>query len=130
MAPLDRDGLRTTLAGFDDERKKIVGGLIAVMLKHAQRVRDREWISEQYAQVALLAVGFDDVEKAGVYLRANAEAVLGASYLLFQCVGDDLAGRATDGFSFEDAMVQAMSYFVAPGSDSGGNPGSAVPPAG
>ena len=118
---LDRDGLRATLAAFDGRQKKIVGGVIAIMIESPERVREREWIAEQFSQVALLACDFEDVggvqegkDRVQEYLRTNIHPILNACYQLFQCVGDDLAGRP--GLSREDAVAHALSYFAEPAS--------------
>jgi hypothetical protein len=115
---LDRDGLRATLAGFDDRKKRIVGGLTAVMFKNPERVREREWITEQLTEVTLLAGEFEDVPSVdgGVdvvqgYLAENTDELLNACYLLFLAVGDDLAPRVAEGVTHTDAMVAALGYF-------------------
>ncbi len=122
MAPdLDRDALRTTLAGFDTRQQKIVGGVVAVMIENPERVRDREWIVEQYTHIVLFACDFDDVsgvqegtERVQAYARENIDTILNACYRLFQRVGDDLAPRVKDGISREEAVAHALSYFAPP----------------
>ena len=114
----ERDALRATLAGFDERRKKIVGGLLAVMIENPDAVRNREWISEQLAQIVLLSADVDHLEdvQQGVaevqaYLRENAEPLLTACYQLFQFTAEDLQARLTEGLTKQDAMVHALSYF-------------------
>lgn len=116
---LDRDALRATLAGFDERRKKIVGGVIAIMIENPSRVREREWIAEQFTQVALLACDFEDVgsaregqERLQAYVRANIDPVLNACYRLFQVVGADLTERGHAALTREDAVAHALGYFV------------------
>ena len=111
--------LRATLAEFDVRERKIVGGLTTVMLRHPDRVRDREWISEQFTQVTLLAGGFETNDDAtetvadvGRFIQENASSILGAAYLLFQRVSEDMAERAERGFTYDDAVAQALSYFM------------------
>ena len=119
----DRDALRATLAAFDERRKKIVGGVIAIMIEHPERVRDREWIAEQFTQVSLLACGFDDVasamrgrERMQAFVQENIHPVLNACYRLFQVVGADLAARDEPASTQEDAVAHALSYlFERPG---------------
>lgn len=110
---LDRDALRSRLAALDERQKKIAGGLMAVMFKNSERVRDREWISEQFVQVALLAGEMADVDAVRDYAQQNIGPVLDACYLLFKTVGEDLAPRAETGFTHADAVLAALAYFGA-----------------
>jgi hypothetical protein len=118
-APTPAD-VRQALADFDDTRQKIVAGMLAVMVKHPQQVRDREWIARQLTELTLAAAEFEaDTPQDGVkavqgYLQANAEGLVTASLLLFERVGLDLAPRAEEGFTFEDAMRCGLEYFPAP----------------
>lgn len=114
-----RTDLRATLAHFDERRKKIVGGVLAVMIENPGRIREREWIAEQFTQVVLLASGLEDVDDAQdglaqiqTYARENIAPILNACYRLFQVVAEDLAASAgEEGFTREDAMVRALEYF-------------------
>ena len=111
------DDVRRALADFDARKQKIVAGLLTVMMKNPEQVRDREWISEQLTQLTLLAGDFEaDTPQDGVravqeYLQANSEELVCATFLLFQRVGLDMAPRAQEGFSFEDALQCGLSYF-------------------
>lgn len=119
MQPPEPEAVRAALAPLDARHQKIVAGLIAVMMKNAGRVKDREWISQQLTEMTLLAGEFDaDTPHDGVatvqeFLQENADGLLNASYLLFQRVGADLAPRAAEGFAFEDALRTALDYFPA-----------------
>ena len=113
----DRDALRATLADFDDRQRKIVGGMIAVMIENPHRVREREWISEQFTHVTLLASGFEDVasvqagmDQVQAYVRTNVTPLLNACFLLFLCVAEDMEGRE-DEATTEEAVIQALRYF-------------------
>lgn len=121
---IDREQLRAQLAACDERRKKIIGGVLAVMFKNPERVREREWISEQFLQVALLAGDWEQdgggqelgsadqaVGLAQDYARANIDPILNACFALFACVGEDLRERAPDERTQESAMLQALSYF-------------------
>ena len=117
----DRDALRASLATLDERGRKVVGGMMAILFAHPERVREREWVSEQFTQVVLLAGGVeggDGAQDAIVvvqdYVRENIDALLNACFALFLVVGDDLAPRVADGVTQEDAMLQAFSYFPAP----------------
>jgi hypothetical protein len=110
------DDVRRALADLDVEQQKIVTGMLTVMIKNPTQVRDREWIVRQLTELTLLALEFDaDTPQAGVQavqeaLRANADVLLNASFLLFQRVGLDLAPRAAAGFTFEEALRQGLEY--------------------
>lgn len=117
-APTSAD-TRAALAELDARHQKMVTGLFSVMVGSPQRVHDREWMAEQLIQVTLLAGGYeadspdqgpDVVRVIETELRVHAPALLRAALLLFQRVGLDLAARAKEGFSFEDALAQALSY--------------------
>ena len=113
-----RDELRADLAQFDETKKKVVGGVLAVMFRTPDRVRDREWIVEQFTQVALLTGQFENVEHAheGVdvaqeWIRENIDNTLNACYALFLHVADDMGAREGEPPSPSDAMLQALTYF-------------------
>ena len=113
------DDVRRALAGLDDRKRKIVAGLFALLIENPTRARDREWVCEELARVTTLAGGFEaDSPDAGVaavegFLREHSEALLGATFLLFQRVGLDLAPRAAAGFSFEEALRAGLAYLPA-----------------
>jgi len=118
MAEPTPDEVRTALAPLDARGQKIVAGLLTVMIKHPQRVREREWVAEQLTHLVLLAGDFEaDSAQDGVaavqgYLQEHAEGLVTAALLLFQRVGLDMAPRAAEGFTFEEAMQQGLSYFA------------------
>ncbi len=114
-----RDELRASLVKFDEIQTKVVGGMLAVMFGEPDRVQDREWMCEQFTQVALLTGQFEEVEHAheGLeiaqrWIQSNISPLLNASYALFVHVADDL-GQEPNGESFRasDAMIQALGYF-------------------
>ncbi len=118
-APTPED-VRRALAGFDALQQKIVTGLLTAMMQHPDRVRDREWISEQLTHVTLLAGEFEaDSPDAGIrvvqeFLQAHSSDLLNATFLLFQRVGLDLAPRAAEGFTLEEALKVAVEYLPPP----------------
>jgi len=114
-----RAALRTTLAGFDERQQKIVGGVIAVMIENSDRVKEREWITEQFTQIVMLSGDLEQVERVDqgidavqAYVQTNIDPILSACYRLFQIVAEDLAPRAKEGLSREDAVAHALGYFV------------------
>jgi hypothetical protein len=107
------DDLRRRLAALDTRSQKVVAGLVAVMMRHPARVREREWMAEQLASVALLAA---DVEAPSVqaaatglqtWLRPRADGLLEAALQLFGRAGLDLAPRAGT-LTPEQALAHAL----------------------
>ena len=114
-----RDDLRATLSEFDETQTKVAGGVVAVMFAEPTRVRDREWMSEQFTQVALLTGQFEEsghahegLEVAQSWIQANITPVLNACFALFVHTADDLRQQHGErAFSASDAMIQALGYF-------------------
>lgn len=112
-----RPALRQRLASLDARQRKIVGGVLAVMIENPERVREREWISEQFTQVVLLACGFEDVgsvqeavERVQGYAREQIDPLLSACYELFTVTAEDLAPRVREGVTREEALAHALDY--------------------
>lgn len=114
-APTPED-VRRALAGFDALQQKVVTGLLAAMMQRPEGVRDREWISEQLTHVTLLAGEFeanspdDGIRVVQEFLQTHSRELLSATLLLFQRVGLDLAPRAAEGFTLEEALKVAVEY--------------------
>jgi len=114
-----RAELRAELAGFDETRKKVAGGMLALMFQSPEKARDREWLAEQFTQVALLTGQFEDVEHAheGLevaqgWIRSNIDPVLNACFALFVIVAEDVQGdEEADELTTSDAMLRALAYF-------------------
>ncbi|MEZ6014391.1 MAG: GNAT family N-acetyltransferase [Planctomycetota bacterium] len=124
-----RAELRRDLARMDPVRQKLVGGVLAVMFTQPERVRDRDWIVEQFTQVTLLAADagelgadFEAAQRAQDggsaalqvvqrFVRDNVDQVLNACFALFLHVADDLRGRAATSLGAHDQVLQALSYF-------------------
>ncbi len=108
--------LRVQLGGLDARQQKIVAGVLGVMIQSPERVSDREWISEQFTQVTLLASEFNGAQEAHAglqeaesYLTANIHLLLNVSYALFAQVAQDLAQQPVE--TKAQALEHAMSYF-------------------
>lgn len=114
-----RDELRAELAGFDETRKKVVGGMLALMFQSPEKARDRDWLAEQFTQVSLLTGQFEDVEHAheGLevaqgWIRSNIDPVLNACFALFVLVAEDVQQEdAAAELTTADAMLRALAYF-------------------
>jgi len=104
------------LLHFDGRQQKIVSGLLVAMMQNPTRVKEREWIVEQLAELTLLTGDFEDetpesgAQAVKEFVGSNADEILNATYLLFQRVGLDLAPRAAEGFGLEDALKVAVGY--------------------
>ncbi len=114
-----RPSLRATLSTFDERQKKIVGGVLAVMIENPDRVREKEWISEQFTQVVLLACDFEDVgsvdEGVGriqAYAQEHIDTLLSACFQLFAVTAEDVAPRVAEGLTRDEALAHAMGYFA------------------
>ena len=116
-----RDALRATLREFDEIQTKVIGGVLAVMFGEPTKIQDREWMSEQFTQVALLTGQFEEVEHAHVglelaqaWIQSNISPLLNACFALFVHTADDMRREHGEGeFSASDAMIQALGYFDA-----------------
>ncbi len=117
-----RDQLRADLGAFDEVRTKVVGGVLAVMFASPEKIQDRNWMAEQFTQVALLTGQFDDagdpsigVAAVEAWVQGNIHPVLNACYALFVHVAEDMRQQhGGEPFSASDAMIQALGYFDGP----------------
>lgn len=110
--------LRATLAELDERQRKIVGGVVAILIEQPERARERELVVEQYTQVVLLACGFEDVasvhdgvEQVQAYAREQIDPLLNATFALFVRTAADLADRAEPP-SKEEAVAHALGYLA------------------
>jgi hypothetical protein len=108
----DRETLRSELSRLAHREQSAVGGLVAILFRNPERARDREWVAEQFAHVAQLAGEFDSLPELEAYAGCHGPAVLRATLGLFGVVAQDMQPRLARGFTSEDAMAQAMTYFV------------------
>lgn len=119
------DDLRRRLAALDPRSRRVVAGLVAVMMRHPARVREREWMAEQLASVALLAgdVEADSAQSAATdlqhWLRGRSDGLLEAAFLLFGRAGLDLAPRAGS-LTPDEALAHALGYLPDAGPPSDG----------
>ena len=111
--------VRQALAHLDARRQKIVAGLFAVMIKDPARVRDREWIAENFTRLAVAAHGFDEsgevdeeVQTIQRFVQLSMNQVLDVAFPLFAQVAAELSAEKGPGkFSLDDACQRALSYF-------------------
>jgi hypothetical protein len=117
----DRSILRADLASLDEDARKVVGGLVAVMIQSPERVKDREWMGEQLTQVLLLAwrdqlealpdagSGMEVVHRE---LAARGEEWTRLAFRVFTATAEDLTPRLADGVTREQALVHAMGFLM------------------
>ncbi len=112
------DEVRALVQPLDDLDRKVLGGLVALLMSHPGRVRDREWIAEQFVAVATVAHGFDDqggpatsddVERIRAYAADRMGRVVGVGLALFVRVAADLHARGA-AFTFADAQAAVGGY--------------------
>jgi hypothetical protein len=109
------DDVRRRLSALDERSAKVVAGLVTVMMRHPARVREREWMAEQLASVALLAGDFEADSAQGAaadlqaWLRGRTDGLLEAAFALFGRAGLDLAPRAGQ-LTPEEALAHALAY--------------------
>lgn len=115
--------MRAELAQLDAMQQKIAGALMPVLFQNPGRLKDREWVSEQLASVTLLALevdrqpepgevgaGPEDLARVQGYVRDHRDTILNACFRLFLRVGEDMKGLARDGFTLQEATLQALGY--------------------
>lgn len=113
---LEPNAVRSALSALDARQRKIVIGLVAILIQNPRRVQEREWVSEELSRVALLSLGEEvesgpqAVEDLQAYLKANGPLLLRSALQLFQRAGLDLQAEAASGFTFERAMEVVVSY--------------------
>ena len=118
MTTPDRNRVRRTLSTFDARRQKIAGGMIAVMIGNAERVRDREWICQQFTEIVQMTNEVEDeadpqavVSELQAFVRDNIDAVLNACFELFLCVAEDMSAQTDASPTQSAAVARAMTYF-------------------
>ena len=114
------ESLRTACAAMDDRQQKIVVAMIAAMIEHSDKVRDREWVGEQFARTVTLALGVGEdetlgsaqegVERVQAYAKEHAPALLNAAFGIFGQVAITLQQRGGP-ITAEAAMAEVMAYF-------------------
>ena len=105
--------LRTQLMGLGEDERKVIAGMVVLMMKEPEKVRDREWILEAYTHISAqaLEMGDERLEQLKELVRERRDLVLNASFGLFFRVAQDaaeLGGTPT----LAQATVMAMAYFT------------------
>ncbi len=116
------DEVKALVRPLDQLDRKIVGGLLALLIADPVRIRDREWLSQQFVQLAVVGHGFDrdggdaaassdDVELVRLYAERRMPDVLAATAAVFVRVADDLRAR-NGGFGLADAQAAVRGYLA------------------
>lgn len=116
-----RPELVAALAQLDPIGRKIVGGLVTVMIQSPERVKEREWLAEQLTQVVLLArqEELEALTDAGVgvsivetLLRESGSQWMDAALRIFAATAEDLAPRVEEGLTRDQALVHALGFLM------------------
>lgn len=121
MNPPDPAEIRKSIAALDPTEKKVLGGMIVVMIRNAPRVKDREWVAENFTRLSVGALGLDeegevdsDVQAVEAFVERSINPVLNVAFPLFAQVATDMQAQSGTGqFSLESACAQALTYFDA-----------------
>jgi len=111
--------VRSELAALGADARKIAGGLVVVMMREPNRVRDREWLLENFTVLSAKALELGDEDQAELkaFVRRERDAVMNATFRLFLRVAEDMRGLtggvAEGGASgtLGQATMVALSYF-------------------
>lgn len=85
------DEVRALIAPFDALDRRVTGGVITLLMRDPERVRDQEWLAERFVEVAVVAHGFpedgtattEDVEVVRTYAESRRRPILNAAIALF-----------------------------------------------
>lgn len=115
-----RAEIRAQIQTLSVAEKKVLGGIMVVMIHNHARVKDREWIAENFTRLAVPALGLEqagdvdaDLDAVTEFVGTSLGPVLNIAYPLFALVAADMQGKmaAGESHSLEDAVEQAMGYF-------------------
>ena len=105
--------LRTFLMGLEEGQRKVIAGLVVLMMKEPEKVRDREWLMEAYTHVSAQAHEMGDarLDELQVILKRDRDLILNTSFQVFLSVARD-AADAGGTPTLAQASVMAMAYFT------------------
>lgn len=115
IAILSGAELDAALDALDATQRKILGGLVVTMIKHHDRIRDKEWFAKQFASAVALTTELEDtsstfegVERVQSYAAEHFVHLGGVGFGIFARVAQDMQERP--GFTFEDASARVLHY--------------------
>jgi len=112
--------LRSRIRALDPVEKKVLGGLIVLMIRNHHRVKDSEWIYESLVHLSVPALGLEqegvvdeDVGRVQEFVQASARQLLGIAGPLFAVVAEDMREKMAQGedYGLGDACARALDYF-------------------
>lgn len=109
--------VRALIDTLDSLDRKVAGGVLTLLMREPEKVRDEEWLAERFVEVAVVAHGFpedgtattDDVEVVRTYAEARRRPILNAAIALFVRTAVELAA-AGEPPTHERAHAVVRSY--------------------
>jgi hypothetical protein len=113
------DQIRAAVALLEPTERKVLGGMIVLMIRNHDKIKDREWVAENFTRLSVGALGLEedravdeDIATVNTFIETSMGPVLNAAFPLFSQVATDMQARTgAQGFTLEDACAQALSYF-------------------
>lgn len=112
--------LRDDIRQLDELDRKVLGGLVTLMIREPTRIRDREWMAERFVQVAVVAHGFDQssagdamegVARIEGYGKQRMGTIVRTALALFVRTAHELEERAGP-TTLDDARDVIASYLA------------------
>lgn len=111
--------IRAAITLLDATEKKVLGGIVVLMIRNHSKIKDKEWVAASFTRLAVDALGLEeeravdqDIAAVNTFIEASMGPVLNAAFPLFAQVAADMQAKTgADGFTLEDACAQALSYF-------------------
>ena len=115
----DGPQIRASIAALDAVEKKVLGGMIVVMIRNHAKVKDQEWIAENFTRLTVSALGLsqeravdEDIQEVNEFIDASMGNVLNVAFPLFTQVAQDMRHKSMgQAFTLEEACEQALTYF-------------------
>ena len=107
------EDLKAQLMGLGEDERKVIAGMVVLMMKEPDKVRDREWLMEAYTHISAqaLEMGDERLNELKALIQERRDLVLNASFALFFRVAQD-AAQAGGTPTLAQATVMAMAYFT------------------
>lgn len=113
------DQIRAAIALLNTVEKKVLGGMIVLMIQNHARIKDQEWVAENFTRLSVGALGLEqerevdaDIEEVSKFIETSMGPVLNAAFPLFAQVATDMQVKTgSQGFTLEAACTQALTYF-------------------
>lgn len=111
--------LRERTRALDERQRKILTALVAHFVEHPTRVREQEWVSEQYVQIVLVAFDFENdhelpgvqegIEKVRNYARDHANSLIPLALGVFGEMAQTLQQRG-GAITPESVTAELLTY--------------------